>query len=301
MSVNSSFNSSNSSIHLPIICFGSRPGIFIFVAFSVTNVFLLPLFILVLYMGYQRRRQQHSGSAAGMTSHSDIFTYNMIGLELIGVLGCCFYCCGALTNVKAIVLVGIDIFSITSPGQTLFHLLTCVERYLAVVHPIIYLGLRQAGQQLHTVDMADNSSSVSSSSDFEFLFCASVSASNTMAITIFAVKTILMLPLCTAVLYLSHRQRKQQLSFTTTSHADIFTYHMIAMLMIWFLSGFCVMYGKYANLQKMEILGVCLSLLDLYGEIFFQTLTCVERYLAVVHPITYLKLKQARGGQEKGA
>lgn len=143
--------------------------------------------------------------------------------------------------------------------------------------------------------MADNSSSVSSSSDFEFLFCASVSASNTMAITIFAVKTILVLPLCTAVLYLSHRQRKQQLSFTTTSHADIFTYHMIAMQMIWFLSSFCVMYGKYANLQEMKILGVCLSLLDLYGEIFFQTLTCVERYLAVVHPITYLKLKQARG------
>ncbi|TKS93377.1 hypothetical protein D9C73_026635 [Collichthys lucidus] len=239
MSVNSSFNSSNSSIHLPIICFGSRPGIFIFVAFSVTNVFLLPLYILVLYMGYQRRRQQRSGSAAGMTSHSDIFTYNMIGLELIGVLGCCFYCCGALTNVKAIVLVGMDIFSITSPGQTLFHLLTCVERYLAVVHPIIYLGLRQAGQQLHTVDMADNSSSVSSSSDFNFLLCETVSASSTMAIIVTAVRTILMLPLCTAVLYLSLRQRKQQLSFTTTSHADIFTYHMIAMQMLWFLSAFC--------------------------------------------------------------
>ncbi|KAG8005906.1 hypothetical protein GBF38_004961 [Nibea albiflora] len=145
MSVNSSFNSSGSSVHLPIVCIESTPGIFIFVAFFVANVFLLPLFILVLYLGYRRGRQQRPGSAAGMTSHSDIFTYNMMGLELISVLGCCFYCCGALTNVKVMISVGMYVFSITSPGQTLFHLLTCVERYLAVVHPITYLGLRQAG------------------------------------------------------------------------------------------------------------------------------------------------------------
>ncbi len=146
MSVSSTFNSSESSLHLlHEYCFESRLGNFIFTAFFVAKIFLLPLFILVLYVGHQRWRQQRSVSAAATMSHTDIFTYNMVALELISVLGCCFYCCGALTDIQSIIRVGTDMFSVTSPGQTLFHLLTCVERYLAVVHPITYLGLRQSG------------------------------------------------------------------------------------------------------------------------------------------------------------
>ncbi|KAK2863367.1 hypothetical protein Q5P01_002900 [Channa striata] len=40
---------------------------------------------------------------------------------------------------------GNSIFYFTIPGQTLFHVLTCVERYMAVVHPITYLGLKKKG------------------------------------------------------------------------------------------------------------------------------------------------------------
>lgn len=36
--------------------------------------------------------------------------------------------------------------SVTSTGQAMFHILTCVEHYLAVVHPITYLHLKQAGK-----------------------------------------------------------------------------------------------------------------------------------------------------------
>lgn len=35
------------------------------------------------------------------------------------------------------------LFSFVWYGETLFHVLTCVEHYLAVVHPVVYLSLRK--------------------------------------------------------------------------------------------------------------------------------------------------------------
>lgn len=145
MSTNTSFNISNLFADLLTYCSESRTSHLIFTAFSVSNISLLPLFIFVLYVGYQRWRKQLSGSTAVMMSHSDVFTYNVIALELIAILGTFFYCVGALINDSQIKQVGQDIFAFSSPGQNLFHVLTCIERYLAVVHPITYLGLRQEG------------------------------------------------------------------------------------------------------------------------------------------------------------
>ncbi|KAL3050865.1 hypothetical protein OYC64_001187 [Pagothenia borchgrevinki] len=107
-----------------------------------TIILLVPLFILVLYIGFQQWRKR--GSAA-TTSHTDVFTFHMVILELIGVVGFTFYCYGIYTDGQFIIEVGSGLFALISPGQTLFHLLTCVERYLAVVHPVIYLRLRQGG------------------------------------------------------------------------------------------------------------------------------------------------------------
>lgn len=101
---------------------------------------MMPLFMLVLYVGCQRWRKQRSGS-----SHLDIFTYNVIVLEMISLLACCLYCSGGLRNVLSLTWVALDIFNFTSNGQSAFHVLTCVERYLAVVHPITYMSLKQSG------------------------------------------------------------------------------------------------------------------------------------------------------------
>ena len=152
-----SFNSSNTSLlppHLlssnssfkPTNCFYYRSSFFSFLAFSVTNILLLlPLCLFVFYLGLQRWQKRHLASAAAKTSHSDIFTYHMVAMEMIGVFGCGLYCCGTGFNNLWLTLVGLYSYSAISYGELLFHILTCVERYLAVVHPITYLGLRNRG------------------------------------------------------------------------------------------------------------------------------------------------------------
>lgn len=133
----------NSSDILHFLCL-SRTMTSIFSVVIFSNTLLLPLFILVIYLGFQRWRELPSSGTASVTSHSDIFTFNMVALELICVVGSLFYTYGTTVKEISLRLIGLYIFSIISPAQTLFHLLTCVERYLAVVHPITYLGLRQA-------------------------------------------------------------------------------------------------------------------------------------------------------------
>eukprot|EP00064_Thunnus_orientalis_P024315 superscaffoldBa00010240_g24601 len=142
MSVNSS-SSSNSSLGFSYYCFDSRAVLHILTAFGVTKtLLLLPLYILVLYFGHQQWWQQRSFTT---TTHSDIFTYNMAAIGLASVLSHVLYLYGSFTDHPEVTTVGSYASSIVFPGELSFHCLTCVERYLAVIHPIIYLGLRKTG------------------------------------------------------------------------------------------------------------------------------------------------------------
>ena len=143
MSVNAS---SNSSLHPQLDHCSDSRNISLFTALFISFILLLPLFILVLYMGFQRWRKQRSVATAATMSHSDIFTFNIVALDLISFLGLCFIGYGIRTNEPTVLAVGMYIYLTTPVGQTLFHLLTCVERYLAVVHPITYLELKQSGR-----------------------------------------------------------------------------------------------------------------------------------------------------------
>lgn len=144
MSVNSSSNSSDSFNPLLNNCLQSRTTIFIFMCFAIVNTLFSPLFFFIIYFGIQRWRTQ-SRSTAWTISHSDFFTYNVVGLEVISILGFNVYVSGAYNDNQTLKFVGEAICSITSAGQTLFHVLTCGERYLAVVYPVIYLRLRKVG------------------------------------------------------------------------------------------------------------------------------------------------------------
>lgn len=122
-------------------CLFSPAGFAIMTSFAITLFFiLLPLFLFVIYLGLQQWLQQHPAKSM---SHSDAFTFNMIIIELINVFGSISICVGTYTYTLQMITLGIYIFSFNFHGQLFFHLLICLERYLAVVHPITYLTLRK--------------------------------------------------------------------------------------------------------------------------------------------------------------
>lgn len=144
MSFNAS--SSNSSLHpLTSTCFKSEMSIYVFSTMFITNLLLLPVFVSVYYLGYQQWRQQRSSSTSA-TSHSDLFTYHAIAVQLNEFLGLSLFFCGGYNKWAETMFVGQSLLKVTATGQALFHILTCVEHYLAVVHPVAYLHLKQAGE-----------------------------------------------------------------------------------------------------------------------------------------------------------
>lgn len=105
-----------------------------------TLLLLLPIYVLVLWKAFEWWKR----SSAGPMSHLDVCTYHTILLELIGVLGVFLACLSIYTCSHRMSVFGYFAMSIVYPGQTLFHCLTCVDRYLAVVHPVTYRGQSRA-------------------------------------------------------------------------------------------------------------------------------------------------------------
>lgn len=122
-------------------CLIDTTGSAIITSYTIVISFtLLPLFIFTIYLEVQQWLQQRS---ARSISHSDVFTFNMIIMDLINVVGSIIICIGKYTSVLQMSIVGIYTVTLNSNGQVFFHLLTCLERYLAVVHPFTYRSLRK--------------------------------------------------------------------------------------------------------------------------------------------------------------
>lgn len=111
-----------------------------YLAFKISTIF--PFALVVLHLGYRRWRQQRSFAT---TSHTDVLTYNAAMFDLISTAGFVLFICGELCGLLHLYMMSFYIFAFAFPGPLLLHVLTCLERYLAVVHPVTYLKLKRSG------------------------------------------------------------------------------------------------------------------------------------------------------------
>ncbi|KAJ0006173.1 hypothetical protein NQD34_013446, partial [Periophthalmus magnuspinnatus] len=112
----------------------------VFTSWLVFYLFIFPVFIFVIYFGY-KKWQTHRLNV----SHSDVFTFHMVAMELLNLVGSCLYFAGFMLQLMDDLDIGLNLKHFASVGEMCFHCLTCVERYLAVVCPITYLRLKKRG------------------------------------------------------------------------------------------------------------------------------------------------------------
>ncbi|KAI9524492.1 hypothetical protein NQZ68_018176 [Dissostichus eleginoides] len=134
--------------------------------------------------------------------------------------------------------------------------------------------------------------SVNSSSKYH---CLDSKVAMVVFITFGITKIILLYPFCILVFALGDQRWRRQRSFETTSHSDIFTFHLAAVEMIHGVAGITYVSGIITGDYEVTKAGVCVGYIIFFGQIGFHTLACIERYLAVVHPVVYMGLKNARG------
>lgn len=155
---NQSLPHSSPSVHFPffLLCYITTPSSYISSTYLIAQIcLLLPLGVFILHHGAQKWWKRGPSSSGATVSHSDFFTYHMVIMELTGVLGC-IVCLGGICKLNlTTILVGNFGFSVTWYGEILFHMFSCAERYLAVIHPMFYMTLRNdRGVQIRNITIA---------------------------------------------------------------------------------------------------------------------------------------------------
>ncbi|CAN9509337.1 unnamed protein product [Ophioblennius macclurei] len=119
-----------------------------FVACSVIYVLiLLPLCSVVLLLlclkQWRISSSSTSSSSPAAMSHSDCFTCHLALMQLLGfVPGYALQVWAVYRQHSWLLTVGAYMVSFSWYGEVYIHVLSCLERYLAVVRPVAYLGLK---------------------------------------------------------------------------------------------------------------------------------------------------------------
>lgn len=134
----------NSSTNFTPECSVSTTNSIIFTTFMVTHsALLLPVSVIVLYLGLQSCFKQWFASKPVSVRHSVTFIYHMAAMEFIDIPGCFLMSYSIFQNDLTRLFFGYGMWSFAWYGQTLIYLLTCMEHYLAVVHPVTYRNMRK--------------------------------------------------------------------------------------------------------------------------------------------------------------
>lgn len=131
------------------------------------------------------------------------------------------------------------------------------------------------------------------------IVCCYISEDGTSSFTFFTLAQCLLgFPLCTYILYVAFQrwwQRRSSSTAAVSSPADVLTYHIVIMILFAAFASITIFCGIRVINYFVISLGLCCWSFAWYGEMSFHTLTCIERYFAIVHPISYLKLKRGGG------
>ncbi|KAK9972200.1 hypothetical protein ABG768_025523 [Culter alburnus] len=118
-------------------CADFFPGIFLTGFSSFLNVvFILPVNCWILWLA---RRN------VGVLS-SDFIILNQSVAEVIGNTSIIIFLFSVIINKKVIILISVYLCCTLIVGRPLFQTVFCVERYLAVVHPLVYLKYMKASR-----------------------------------------------------------------------------------------------------------------------------------------------------------
>lgn len=140
--------------------------------------------------------------------------------------------------------------------------------------------------------VSDNLNQIKSS-DFQ---CFMVMPASVIYIAFFSSNLLILLPLCIFIICLGVRRwRQQRSSVMTIGPLDCIAYQVVTMELFGLLGGVICSFGIYKKNMDTVFVGWSMWGVSWYGETFFNILTCLEHYLAVVHPITYLRLKRGEG------